>query len=92
MLPLLHIALLVLFVILIYAIIGSFFMMDVVVDVLIGYSPNETRGLIDCCCSRECSKGREKGKQWRDFQKLHGIQLLDESFRNCLAGIRKVGQ
>ncbi|CAF3915628.1 unnamed protein product [Rotaria sp. Silwood2] len=39
-------------------------------------------------CS-EFSKEREKAKQRGDFQKLREIQLIDESFRNYMAWIRK---
>ncbi|CAF2035689.1 unnamed protein product [Rotaria magnacalcarata] len=54
-------------------IIGSFFVMNLVLGVLSG----------------EFSKEREKAKQRGDFQKLREIQLIDESFRNYMAWIRK---
>ncbi|CAF4323271.1 unnamed protein product, partial [Adineta steineri] len=37
----------------------------------------------------EFSKEREKAKQRGDFQKLREIQIIDESFRNYMAWIRK---
>ncbi|CAF0874259.1 unnamed protein product [Adineta steineri] len=54
-------------------IIGSFFVMNLVLGVLSG----------------EFSKEREKAKQRGDFQKLREIQIIDESFRNYMAWIRK---
>ena len=42
--------------------------------------------------AREFSKEREKAKQRGDFQKLREIQILDESFRNYMAWIRKAGK
>ncbi|CAF1684959.1 unnamed protein product [Adineta ricciae] len=39
--------------------------------------------------SGEFSKEREKAKQRGDFQKLREIQIIDESFRNYMAWIRK---
>lgn len=41
---------------------------------------------------REFSKEREKAKQRGDFQKLREIQIIDESFRNYMAWIRKAGK
>ena len=46
--------------------------------------------LLLCACS-EFSKEREKAKQRGDFVKLREIQLIDESFRNYMAWIRKAG-
>jgi hypothetical protein len=40
----------------------------------------------------EFSKEREKAKQRGDFQKLREIQIIDESFRNYMAWIRKAGK
>ena len=40
---------------------------------------------------REFSKEREKAKQRGDFVILREIQLIDESFRNYMAWIRKAG-
>ena len=40
----------------------------------------------------EFSKEREKAKQRGDFVKLREIQLIDESFRNYMAWIRKAGK
>ncbi|CAF1094276.1 unnamed protein product [Rotaria sordida] len=54
-------------------IIGSFFVMNLVLGVLSG----------------EFTKEREKAKQRGDFQKLREIQIIDESFRNYMAWIRK---
>ncbi|CAF4448618.1 unnamed protein product, partial [Didymodactylos carnosus] len=51
-------------------IVGSFFVMNLVLGVLSG-------------------KEREKAKQRGDFQKLREIQLIDESYRNYMAWIRK---
>jgi len=44
------------------------------------------------CINREFSKEREKAKQRGDFQKLREIQIIDESFRNYMAWIRKAGK
>lgn len=44
------------------------------------------------CFCREFSKEREKAKQRGDFQKLREIQIIDESFRNYMAWIRKAGK
>jgi len=49
------------------------------------------------CCyflyfNSEFSKEREKAKQRGDFQKLREIQIIDESFRNYMAWIRKAGK
>ena len=51
-------------------------------------SVNLTRKLL----SSEFSKEREKAKQRGDFQKLREIQIIDESFRNYMAWIRKAGK
>lgn len=40
----------------------------------------------------EFSKEREKAKQRGDFVKLRELQLIDESFRNYMAWIRKAGK
>ena len=47
---------------------------------------------VDLNFHREFSKEREKAKQRGDFQKLREIQIIDESFRNYMAWIRKAGK
>jgi hypothetical protein len=48
--------------------------------------------LFFCYLNSEFSKEREKAKQRGDFQKLREIQIIDESFRNYMAWIRKAGK
>ncbi len=76
-------------------IIGSFFVMNLVLGVLSGYNLNKTnkRRFLDFVfVYSEFSKEREKAKQRGDFQKLREIQIIDESFRNYMAWIRKAGK
>lgn len=77
-------------------IIGSFFVMNLVLGVLSGYDFDAERLCSSIIASRlsisEFSKEREKAKQRGDFQKLREIQIIDESFRNYMAWIRKAGE
>lgn len=56
------------------------------------FSPPEIVVIILVFFFREFSKEREKAKQRGDFVKLREIQLIDESFRNYMAWIRKAGK
>ena len=53
---------------------------------------NEPTHLSSLSACSEFSKEREKAKQRGDFVKLREIQLIDESFRNYMAWIRKAGK